>query len=107
MLLKRLIQQNPVTRRDKPYAFNGSDRLSRPDKNLIAPALQNPIPSRKTQLCRQSQKLSSTNRFTMSNSRTTADHLSNQPRFINPDGKPPEKNLSIAPDARRYPQRKT
>jgi hypothetical protein len=36
-----LIQQNPVTHRDKPYAFNGSDRLSRPDKNLIAPAIQN------------------------------------------------------------------
>ena len=44
MLLKRLIQQNPVTRRDKPYAFNGSDRYQ---DQIRTSSLQKPSPQEK------------------------------------------------------------
>ncbi len=65
MLLKRLIQQNPVTRRDKPYAFNGSDRYQDQIRTLSLQHFKTTPLKEKTQLRRQSQRLSSTNRFTM------------------------------------------
>ncbi len=79
MLLKRLIQRNPSRAGINPNTHHGSDRYQDQIRTL---SLQYPLamgidPTERN----QSQKLLSTNRFTMLNSRNTARHIRNRPHF--------------------------
>ena len=67
--------------------------ISRPDKNLFAP-----VPVQKQA---QSQKLLSTNRFTMLNSRTATRYIRNRPRFnLACQRKTPAGKIRIPPHKR-------
>ena len=77
--LKALDPTKPVTRRDKSQHASRFRSISRPDKNSIAPE---PVPMGIDPTKRnQSQKLLSTNRFTMLNSRNATRHIRNRPHF--------------------------